>query len=187
MQFAATTTAGTGRDKTSWPRIQPLPHDLPAPATPTGARQQVWAKFSAGSLADDRTDLAARMTPTWDWEASDPKLDAVRLLGRDPRAALAAAAVLAGQRQLSSPCAGNEHPTPQQTAIGLYQSAGGWLVAVPLWQTPGTNDAQPFYARPISVATTPDARFTFRDDRLLAVVATDGFILNPAHAASFEA
>jgi hypothetical protein len=187
MQLTATTATRGPIDKSAWPKLQLLPADLPAPATGMRARQQVWARFSAGSIADHRLGNAGRVTPTWDWDATEPLLDAVRLVGKDPRAALAATVALAGQKHLCPDDFDRTHPQELQTAMGLYEAAGGWLYAVPLWITPGTNDLQHFYPIELSGTGQPDARFTFRDDRLMAVVGVDGFIANPAHAARFEA
>ena len=184
MQLATTALHGTPKDKSSWPAMQALPTDLPDPARATRARYQVWAKFSAGSIADHRTGSAIRVSPTWDWNVGDPLLDAVRLLGRDPRAALAAAAALAGVEHLR-PGTSTQPPRPAHTLVGLYRSDDGRYWGVPVWYTPGTNDEQFFGELGNSFARTPDTRFTFRDERLAAIVATDGFVASPAHAASF--
>jgi hypothetical protein len=184
MQLATTAVTGTPKDKTSWPVMQALPTDLPAPARERGAKYQVWGKFSAGSIADHRTGSAVRVSPTWDWNLGDPLLDAVRLLGTDPRAALAAAAAMAGREHLQpADYQGKTHMA--KTLVGLYRTDKGQYFGAPLWYTPGTNDYQYFGVLANTFAAQPDTRFTFRDDRLAAVVAVDGFIANPTHAASF--
>ncbi len=184
MQLATTATLGTPKDKTAWPAMQALPADLPAPARERDARYQVWGKFSAGSIADHRTGNAIRVSPTWDWNVGDPALEAVRLLGKEPKAALAAAAAMAGREHLQ-PADWNGTTHSVQTLVGLYRTDQGQYFGVPLWYTPGTNDFQYFGALANTFARQPDTRFTFRDDRLAAVVAVDGFIANPTHAASF--
>ncbi|MCB0879622.1 MAG: hypothetical protein KDC46_11680 [Thermoleophilia bacterium] len=183
MQLTTAATAAGPRDKASWPTIAALPTDLPAPAHESAARFDLWAKFSAGSYADSRAGYAVRVSPTWDFETGDPARTAVRYVGRDPRAALAAASARAGHKHLQPMTQdGKRHYV--DTLVGLYRSGSSWFT-VPVWYTPGTNDWQHFGDLGNSFARTPDARFTFRDDRLAAVVGIDGYIANPKHAAAF--
>jgi hypothetical protein len=162
-------------DKSSWPIVQQLPTDLPAAASATAPAWPVTPFTIAGSLAATHASPADRMSP---------QVDAARLLGRDPRAALAAATALAGQ-QLLIPIGGlAKHYA--QTLVGLYETApGGTFYAAPLWTATWA-----YYDRPGPVrldrGTTPDARFRFDDPRLLAVVGADGFVANPAAADRFR-
>jgi hypothetical protein len=179
MQLATTATTAGPRDKSSWPAYHALPAELPAPARATTPKFPVHTRYTAGSFADAAKGYAGRIGP--EYETAD-----ARMLGRDPRAALAAAAVLAGQKFLVPISDGQDKPTHEQTIIGLYQAASGAMFAQPLWETPGTNDIQHYYPVKMDAATTPDARVRFSDDRLVAVVGTDGFVANPAFAKLFE-
>lgn len=176
MQLA-TTTAGP-RDKSSWPAFHALPADLPKAAHMSTPKFPVATRYTAGSFADAAKGYAGRIGPEFQAEAA-------RLLGRDPRAALAAAAALAGQQHLVPFSDSLHDQTREQTIIGLYRTPGGTLFATPLWETPGTNDIQHYYPVKMDAATTPDARVRFGDDRLLAVVGIDGYVANPAFAQLF--
>jgi hypothetical protein len=172
MQLA--TTSHTP-DKSNWPTVQPLPTTLPAPAAAAAPTHPVTPFRIAGSLAATHASAADRLSP---------QVDAARLLGRDPRAALAAATALAGQ-QLLVPVGGLQKQYAQ-TLIGLYETApGGTLYAAPLWTATWA-----YYDRPAPMqldrVASPDARFRFDDQRLLAVVGANGFVANPAAADRFR-
>jgi hypothetical protein len=183
MQLA--TMASHPTDKTSWPQIQPLPATLPAPARTLPAKFDLFGRFGAGSIADSRSGYALRVSPEWNFDDGHPETSAVQYAGRDAKGALAAAAARAGAKQLA-PADWHGRRELQQTLVGLYRAGTAWMIA-PLWYTPGTNDFQVYRPLAMSLATTSDARFTFRDDRLAAVVAADGFVANPAFAEAFTA
>jgi hypothetical protein len=174
---AAAATAGP-RDKSSWPKLQTLPTELPKPARTGTPKFPVATRYTAGSFADAADGYAGRIGPEYQSEST-------WLLGRDPRAALAAAAALAGQKHLVPYSDSLNKQTREQTIIGLYTTPSGTLFATPLWETPGTNDIQHYYPVSMGAGSTPDARVRFGDDRLMAVVGVDGFVANPAYAAAF--
>ena len=178
MAIAAATATGP-RDKSSWPKIQTLPAGLPAPAKSYPAKFHVGTRFTAGSWADSATDYVGRVAGT-DELADGTKTG--RYVGRDPRAALAAA--VEGAKQL----VGNpesEKQAPARTIVGLYETGSGAFTTQPLWDSPGTNDISHFYPIDGTLATTPDARFRFTDPTLAAVVVPDGYIANPVFAPQF--
>jgi hypothetical protein len=177
LNVTAAAAAGP-RDKSSWPALRALPASLPAAATPRTPKLPVHTRYTAGSFADSATGYAKRIGP--EYETAD-----ARMLGRNPRAALAAAATLAGQKFLLPYSDSQGTRTREQTIIGLYQAASGALFAQPLWSTPGTNDIQRYYPVKMDLASTPDARVRFGDDRLVAVVGVDGYVANPAFASLF--
>ncbi len=181
-----TTSTSHARDKSSWPQIQPLPATLAEPAKAAVAKYTPNLRFSAGSIADARDGIAARVSPTWDFGTQSVDATSIELVGRDASRALAAAVARAGAAQVQP---ANEYGAPASsnfTMIGLYHVGDFWLTA-PMWHTPGTNDWQRFLPLDATRASNSDLRFSFRDDRLAALVATDGFVVNPAYANTFHA
>ena len=169
-------------DKSAWPRIEALPANLPAPAVVRDSKYPLHARFTAGSFATGAHEYTSRVAQ------ANQEFDGDGLLhhyaGKDARAALAAAVAMAGVEHVNpNPYTGE--PTQSRTMVGIYQAAGGAFLLQPLWTSGGTNDVSYFHAIDDTRATTPDARFRFTDDRLTAVVTTDGIFRNPAFAGLF--
>jgi hypothetical protein len=173
MQLATTSHP---TDKSSWARVTALPNNLPAPAVATTPAHPVTPWDTPAKLATSSTGVSNGLTT---------EVEAAKLLGRDPRAALAAAAAMAGQ-ELLVPIGGLQK-VHARTAIGLFETRpGGELYAAPLWKATYVwyDKTGPM---PLERAADPDARVKFTDQRLLAVVGADGYVANPAAAGRFDA
>jgi hypothetical protein len=168
-------------DKSSWPTLQPLPAQLPAPAAERSAKYPPSGRVLAGKAADSAHEPLFSVGQA---DALTPDHLSAHYVGREALPALSAAAHAAAQLQ-PAPSADKSPAAPAQTLVGVYQVPGGGFYTEPLWQVPsrGTQWMENFTPVPETFATTPDMRFDFHDDRLAAVVTSDGFIVNPKNAA----
>lgn len=189
ISSAATTmtvaTPPRTRDKSAWPALQPLPEGLPHAAKAIPAKFPVAARFTAGSYAHDPHAYTGRVVSSDDTTNGIVSPES-KLIGRDAGGAIAAAAAAAAQlHEVPGGSVISGPAKPSQTLMGVYHARSGAFQMTPLWTSPGTNDISYYYPIKADRTSTPEARFRFTDDKLVAVVATDGWIMNPAAASLF--